>query len=263
MCSVIKKVSSKEMFNINTANTSVGGKAVGSLVNEVIDVVDQQIENLSPLANIAGNDGYTITDVINVDGKNVAVASADGKNSMLYVTDGDNNLIGKIDMDTNEKVVDSVYNEKDGTITVLTESGKKITYDVNRIEASIKLAEKYEHTNSGKYYNTDGDKYVEVARNELGKEYVWGASGPDAFDCSGLVGYVVTGRYERIGTTYTFMEWPEVSEPIPGDICVNESHTGIYIGNGKMIHAATEGVGVIEGPVQDGMKFVRYDGRCD
>ena len=35
---------------------------------------------------------------------------------------------------------------------------------------------------------------------------------------------------------------------------------GIYIGGGMMIHAATEGVGVITGPVQSGMIYVRYGG---
>ena len=59
------------------------------------------------------------------------------------------------------------------------------------------------------------------------------------------------------------MEWPKIDDPKPGDICVNENHTGIYIGNNQMIHAATEGVGVITGPVQDGMIYVRYDGRAD
>lgn len=50
-------------------------------------------------------------------------------------------------------------------------------------------------------------------------------------------------------------------DPQPGDVCVihngNSQHTGIYVGNGNMVHAATYGVGVVEGPVQDGMIYVR------
>ena len=44
----------------------------------------------------------------------------------------------------------------------------------------------------------------------------------------------------------------------PGDVAVNADHCGIYIGGGQMIHCATYGVGVIIGPVQSGMVFVRY-----
>ena len=94
----------------------------------------------------------------------------------------------------------------------------------------------------------------------LGAPYVWGGVGPGGYDCSGLVSYCLSGSHTRLGTTYTFMEWPKVSDPQPGDIAVNWSHTGVYIGNGQMIHAATYGVGVIIGPVQSGMIFVRYSG---
>ena len=60
-----------------------------------------------------------------------------------------------------------------------------------------------------------------------------------------------------MGTTYTFMTYPQVSDPQPGDICTHSTHCGIYIGNGQMIHASTYGVGVIIGPVQSGMIIVR------
>lgn len=105
-----------------------------------------------------------------------------------------------------------------------------------------------------------GTDTVSRARACMGAPYVWGGVGPEGYDCSGLVSYCLTGSHSRLGTTYTFMEWPSVSDPQPGDIAVNWSHTGVYIGGGQMIHASTYGVGVIEGPVQDGMKIVRYPG---
>lgn len=101
---------------------------------------------------------------------------------------------------------------------------------------------------------------VQRAYGKLGCSYVWGATGPDAFDCSGFVGYCLTGTYTRIGTTYDFMKWPTVTNPQPGDVVVSPTHTGIYIGNGQMIHASTPATGVIIGPVQSGMKYVRYPG---
>ena len=111
---------------------------------------------------------------------------------------------------------------------------------------------------SGDNMSADDGTVVGRAYSQLGASYVWGACSPGAFDCSGFVSYCLTGQYRRLGTTYTFMGWPQVSNPQPGDVCVNSGHCGIYIGGGQMIHAATEGVGVIVGPVQSGMIFVRY-----
>ena len=105
-----------------------------------------------------------------------------------------------------------------------------------------------------------GSDTVSRAYACLGAPYVWGGVGPKGYDCSGLVSYCLTGSHSRLGTTYTFMNWPRVSNPQPGDICVNSGHTGIYIGGGQMIHAATYGVGVIIGPVQSGMIIVRWGG---
>lgn len=110
-----------------------------------------------------------------------------------------------------------------------------------------------------------GSDTVSRAYACLGAPYVWGGTGPYGYDCSGLVGYCLTGSHSRLGTTGTFINWPEVSDPQPGDVCVihetyGSQHTGIYIGGGQMIHAATYGVGVIIGPVQAGMKIVRYPG---
>ena len=108
------------------------------------------------------------------------------------------------------------------------------------------------------YVPSSGNAIVDRARSWVGRaEYVWGACSPGAFDCSGFVSYCLTGSYSRLGTTGTFMNWPRVSNPQPGDVAVNYGHCGIYVGGGQMIHAATFGVGVIQGPVQSGMIFVR------
>ena len=109
------------------------------------------------------------------------------------------------------------------------------------------------------YNAVTGNAVVDRAYSYIGNaEYVWGACSPGAFDCSGFVAYCLTGNYSRLGTTYTFLGWPRVSDPQPGDVCVNAGHCGIYIGNGQMIHCADVGIGVIIGPVQSGMVYVRY-----
>lgn len=109
------------------------------------------------------------------------------------------------------------------------------------------------------YNPSTGNAIVDRAYSWVGRaEYVWGGCSPGEFDCSGFVSYCLTGSYTRLGTTYTFLTWTQVSNPQPGDVCVNALHCGIYIGNGQMIHAADYGIGVIVGPVQSGMIYVRY-----
>lgn len=105
--------------------------------------------------------------------------------------------------------------------------------------------------------NANGGSIVSRAYSQLGKPYVWGACGPNGFDCSGFVSYCLTGSYTRLGTTLTFMGWTRVSNPQPGDVVTTATHCGIYIGNGQMIHAPHTGDVVKVGPVQSGMIYVR------
>lgn len=113
-------------------------------------------------------------------------------------------------------------------------------------------------TNNSKPQSVSGNSVVNRAYSQLGKPYQWGAVGPNSFDCSGLVSYCLTGSYSRLGTTGTFMGWTRVSNPQPGDICVNSHHCGIYIGGGQMIHAPQTGDVVKVSSVHSGMTYVRY-----
>jgi cell wall-associated NlpC family hydrolase len=96
---------------------------------------------------------------------------------------------------------------------------------------------------------------VEWAYRELGKPYVWGAAGPDSFDCSGLTQYV----WAKAGVYldhYTGAQWNEGrhvsrSELQPGDLVFFGSdlhHVGIYVGNGNMIEAPHSGTDVRVAP---------------
>ena len=104
-----------------------------------------------------------------------------------------------------------------------------------------------------------GNTVVDRAYAQLGKPYVWGAAGPNSFDCSGLVGYCITGKMgNHWCTTYTMASWKRVTNPQPGDFCLNSHHTGVYIGNGQMIHAPRTGDVVKISAVHSGMWYVRY-----
>jgi cell wall-associated NlpC family hydrolase len=90
---------------------------------------------------------------------------------------------------------------------------------------------------------------VGFALAQVGKAYSFGHAGPDAFDCSGLV----FAAYRMIGlylphSTYGLAQWGrpvQRSELRPGDLVFpSTGHVGIYIGNGRMVHASTERGGV-------------------
>ncbi|CAL9477025.1 hypothetical protein SUDANB145_02948 [Streptomyces sp. enrichment culture] len=109
-------------------------------------------------------------------------------------------------------------------------------------------------------YATKADKALAFARAQIGKPYVWGATGPDSYDCSGLTQAAwkdagvdlprVTYDQVNAGTTVS------ISAAQPGDLVFfydDISHVGIYIGNGMMIHAPKPGAYVRE-------ESVYYDG---
>lgn len=99
---------------------------------------------------------------------------------------------------------------------------------------------------------------VDRAYSMLGKPYQYGAGGTGSFDCSGLVGYCITGSTgHALGSTGTMMGFQQVSNPQPGDICVNDHHCGIYIGGGQMIHAPQTGDVVSISGVHGDMIYVR------
>lgn len=101
------------------------------------------------------------------------------------------------------------------------------------------------------------DPYDRACSYLGGASYVWGACEPGAFDCSGFVAYCLTGKYERIGSTKTFMTWPQPSDPQPGDVCTNWVHCGIYAGNGQMIHCSATYNKIVKAAIQSGMIIVR------
>lgn len=113
--------------------------------------------------------------------------------------------------------------------------------------------------NNSKPQTVTGNVVVDRAYAQLGKPYGWGAAGPNSFDCSGLVGYCLTGKMgSHWCTTGTINGWTRVSNPQPGDICINSHHTGIYIGGGQMIHAPRTGDVVKVSGVHSDMYYVRY-----
>lgn len=149
-------------------------------------------------------------------------------------------------------------NDAAATITNNNSNSNRNNTTSNGSSSNNKPSASSSATNNSKPQSVSGNSVVNRAYSQLGKPYKWGAFGPNSFDCSGLVSYCLTGSYSRLGTTGTFMGWTRVSNPQPGDICVNSHHCGIYIGGGQMIHAPQTGDVVKVSSVHSGMIYVRY-----
>lgn len=149
-------------------------------------------------------------------------------------------------------------NDAAATITNNNSNGNRNNTTSNGSSSNNKPSASSSATNNSKPQSVSGNSVVNRAYSQLGKPYKWSAVGPNSFDCSGLVSYCLTGSYSRLGTTGTFMGWTRVSNPQPGDICVNSHHCGIYIGGGQMIHAPQTGDVVKVSSVHSGMIYVRY-----
>ncbi|RSS45385.1 NlpC/P60 family protein [Streptomyces sp. WAC08241] len=97
---------------------------------------------------------------------------------------------------------------------------------------------------------------VAAARGAVGRPYVWGATGPSAFDCSGLM--VWSYRQAGIGLPrtsaaqrYAGRQVP-LSQARPGDLVTyrgDASHVAMYVGDGQVIHAPYPGARVRYDPV--------------
>lgn len=148
---------------------------------------------------------------------------------------------------------------RDGSIS--KPDGKR-TYDQYLYEEIIQKydLENYDKMTSSDFQLDDGsEKIVEIAKTKIGCPYVYGAKGPDTFDCSGFVYWVygqlgisvpkTTEGYNGYLNTNLEISWDQAK---PGDILLisaserntTNGHAGIYLGNDEYIHAPRTGESV-------------------
>lgn len=99
---------------------------------------------------------------------------------------------------------------------------------------------------------------IQAALSRIGSPYSWGAAGPSAFDCSGLVMW--SFQQAGISLPHSSQALAAGGQPVsrdqmqPGDLVTyysDASHVGIYIGDGMMVHASTYGTPVRVAPVDN------------
>jgi cell wall-associated NlpC family hydrolase len=117
-----------------------------------------------------------------------------------------------------------------------------------------------------------GAAILAAASGQLGGRYVWGGEWPGAFDCSGLVRWAVrqaTGQsLPRVAADQARAGRLVDRENLrPGDLVFFENtygpgitHVGVYAGNGRFVHAASERLGIVTSRLDEPYWAARYAG---
>ena len=142
---------------------------------------------------------------------------------------------------------------------VVEEINEQIEIAKSRVE-ELEAKEAASNTidaNRGEISST-GNGIVDFAYQYLGAPYVWGATGPTSFDCSGFTSFVYANAagIDITRTTYSQMGVGtpvSYSELQPGDLVFTYGgdHVGIYVGGGQYVHAPMPGQGVKVGNITD------------
>ena len=186
-------------------------------------------------------------DVINDSGS--SISSLKGAISQLKALKEN-----QLTMEGPKNKVDSLINAANERISYLEEQARLEAERIAQEESSKNQTPDYWFEIEGEI--ATGQDIVNYAYNFLGRPYVWGAVGPDTFDCSGFTSYVYRhcAGIEITRTTYTQIN---VGVPVsynnmqPGDLVFtyNNEHVGIYVGGGMYINATYPGSTVRVTPV--------------
>ena len=208
------------------------------------------------------NDEVTVVKVINNTWTQVKFKDYEGYTASDYLSD-------KKVSDTTSRSAQEVRNSEEEAAKkkAAEEAAKKKAEEAAKKKAAEEARKKQEEeeeeedeeeeeetsssksSSSSKKSGTTGEDIVAYAKKFLGYKYVYGASGPNSFDCSGFTSYV----YKHFGYSLNRTSGGQrsngsgvsKSDLEPGDILCFSGHVGIYIGGNKFIHAANPSKGVI------------------
>ena len=131
-------------------------------------------------------------------------------------------------------------------------NGKTGYVDSSYLQSTVPGSNGNNANNNNNTVSTKANEVIAYAKTLLGKPYVWGAQGPNSFDCSGFTYYVFKNKagivLPRTSSAQSkYGTYVSKSNLKAGDLVFfdtngandgNVSHVGMYIGNGQMIHAS-------------------------
>lgn len=233
-------------FNLDNFLTASDDQ--GAVTNTITGEVDTLKEGEVQTITVSTKDGannevlttlnFTVKDIsgpqVNLSTDAVEVVKDEAFDPKQYLVSAIDNVDG-----------DVTANVAVSNIDTTSTGDKTVTYTV-----SDSLGNQTVANLSVKVY-TPGTKILETAYTKLGLPYVWGATGPNSFDCSGFTSWVY--RQHGISISRTAQAQSQGGTAVdranlqPGDLVFFGSsssritHVGIYVGNGQMVHAPQTG----------------------
>ena len=192
--------------------------------------------------------------------------------NLFTITDRQGNVVHSTQMEHSEN---AYLNQKstEYSMQAIYDELHKAEYLARKAEAARQRATRIataqaEAIKVGKTYQIsplDKQKLLEDAKYFKGGKYVWGGTTPEGFDCSGYVQYL----YKKHNVNLPRTAWAqskkgttvEIDDLQKGDLLffltdkkrgIPVTHVGIYIGEGKFIHAASKKQGIIISPLTHG-----------
>lgn len=279
---------SSENFSNLLENINVVSK-VFSLDKEIIDNLNKEKQDLENSMQMLAQEQEELKKINEENTKRLEELN-EKKNKQQVVIDElnekKNSIVGYMEILENqllEPFIGNITSEKtveelNDLITSLEGLKKQIQTDsiIKNIDSNIIKAQSIILNKQGNITGEKSNNYGEVSSSVepnnknaasiisyayqfIGSAYVYGATGPGSFDCSGFTQYV----FNKFGYSLTRTTYTQVKQGIyvsrenlrPGDLVFTRGtaevpeHVGIYVGNGKMIHASRPGVGVIVGDI--------------
>lgn len=166
-------------------------------------------------------------------------------------------LINSDDVNALRSALGQLTNIRDGQLKsdiVIAEVNEAL-YNAEDKISNLEIAQANRGSGSGLSSST-GNSIVDFAYKYIGTPYIYGATGPSSFDCSGFTSFVYRNAAgtEITRTTYSQLGVGtpvSYSELQPGDLVFTygSDHVGIYVGGGQYIHAPYEGENVKVSPI--------------
>ena len=253
-------LSFEESKNILSSNFK---ESVSNMVNKVL-IVDDNGNKVSEVKNDEWLKTYGLFQEVykkeeNKDSNSEAKAMLNGINQSCSLTGfGDTTCItgyGVQVKDTHTGLVGLFYIDSDthtwegGNYTIDVELNfKNIMNEVSAgPDEQKETSSSSSDSSSSSSSNSTGEKLVNLAKSKLGCKYVWGATGPNTFDCSGLTSWC----HKQIGISIprTSLAQSKSGKAVnksdlqPGDLIfwkttsAEVGHVGMYVGNNQFIHA--------------------------